>query len=436
MSTISTSGISPSQIIRSTHLLRIINALDGTTNDDIIISGSLNALHVTGSFTGSFKGDGSQLTNIIGEWDGTLDGAASITGSLVVSGTLRVGSTIVTGSTIYGTTPNAIIGEYNGGVLDIRNTNTSVNAGDTLGVIQFTAKDDASTAYTSAKIEVTAQNAPNMGDGGGGNLKFYTSTGGTSVSPSERMIISSSGNVYISSSLIVANGITGSIASSSFALTSSYLLGSAESASYALTASYILGGGGTSIDTGSFATTGSNIFIGNQTITGSALISGSIILSGSNAGIGETTTIRYNNIEIDNPTSGYDYNAKLYSDNLVFDDSGFIQTSYGNFNISRVIGSNAQYINLPVSLTGGAKTITFPNDTGTVALTYNTATTGSNTFTGNQTITGSVSITSVLTLVPNDPLPTSQPTGSISVSGSGVDCKPYFYNGITWTSLI
>ena len=54
----------------------------------------------------------------------------------------------------------------------------------------------------------------------------------------------------------------------------------------------------------------------------------------------------------------------------------------------------------------------------------------------NTTITGSVSITSVLTLAPNNPLPISQPTGSISVSGSGADCKPYFYNGTDWTSMI
>jgi hypothetical protein len=92
MSTISTSGISPSQVIRSSHLLRIINALDGTVNNDIIISGSLNVIgltqfndSVTGSFTGSFSGDGSQLTNIIGEWDGSLSGNASITGSLQVN---------------------------------------------------------------------------------------------------------------------------------------------------------------------------------------------------------------------------------------------------------------------------------------------------------------------------------------------------------------
>ena len=51
-------------------------------------------------------------------------------------------------------------------------------------------------------------------------------------------------------------------------------------------------------------------------------------------------------------------------------------------------------------------------------------------------VTGSVRITSVLTLTPNDPLPAGQPTGSIAVSGSGVDCKPYFWNGATWTSMI
>lgn len=81
MSTISKSGIAVGQIIRSEHLLRVINALDGTTSDDITISGSLKAVHITGSF----KGDGSQLTNITGEWDGTLDGDAEITGSLIVT---------------------------------------------------------------------------------------------------------------------------------------------------------------------------------------------------------------------------------------------------------------------------------------------------------------------------------------------------------------
>ena len=52
MATISTSGISPGQIIRSEHLLRVINALDGVTPIDIIITGSLSVSGST-SFTGS-----------------------------------------------------------------------------------------------------------------------------------------------------------------------------------------------------------------------------------------------------------------------------------------------------------------------------------------------------------------------------------------------
>jgi hypothetical protein len=55
---------------------------------------------------------------------------------------------------------------------------------------------------------------------------------------------------------------------------------------------------------------------------------------------------------------------------------------------------------------------------------------------GSLVVTGSVQITNVLTLPAQDPLPSGIATGSIAVSGSGVDCKPYFWNGSTWTSLI
>ena len=55
MSTISTSGIAPNSIIRSEHLLRIINALSNKENIDILISGSLS---VTGSINGTYLGLG------------------------------------------------------------------------------------------------------------------------------------------------------------------------------------------------------------------------------------------------------------------------------------------------------------------------------------------------------------------------------------------
>lgn len=48
---------------------------------------------------------------------------------------------------------------------------------------------------------------------------------------------------------------------------------------------------------------------------------------------------------------------------------------------------------------------------------------------------GSVIINSVLTLSPLGTLPSGFPSGSIAVSGSNGDCKPYFYNGTTWTVM-
>ena len=43
---------------------------------------------LSGSFSGSFQGDGSQLTGVTGEWDGSHDGNASISGSLTLAGSL------------------------------------------------------------------------------------------------------------------------------------------------------------------------------------------------------------------------------------------------------------------------------------------------------------------------------------------------------------
>ena len=45
---------------------------------------------VSGSFTGSFGGDGSAITGVVAEWDGTHDGDASITGDLVLGGSTTV----------------------------------------------------------------------------------------------------------------------------------------------------------------------------------------------------------------------------------------------------------------------------------------------------------------------------------------------------------
>lgn len=49
-------------------------------------------------------------------------------------------------------------------------------------------------------------------------------------------------------------------------------------------------------------------------------------------------------------------------------------------------------------------------------------------------VSGSTQISDVLILPPQDPLPSGKPTGSLAVSGSGADCKIYFFNG-SWNAL-
>jgi len=68
-----------------------INATDGdlTINASVTASSDISASGDVYGVTGSFKhllGDGSQLTGVTSEWDGTLNGDAEITGSLILSG--------------------------------------------------------------------------------------------------------------------------------------------------------------------------------------------------------------------------------------------------------------------------------------------------------------------------------------------------------------
>jgi hypothetical protein len=60
--------------------------------------------------------------------------------------------------------------------------------------------------------------------------------------------------------------------------------------------------------------------------------------------------------------------------------------------------------------------------------------TGSQNITGSLTVTGSATISNVLTLTPQNPLPSSIPTGSFAVSSS-IPPKPYFWDGTTWNAL-
>ena len=104
----------------------------------------------------------------------------------------------------------------------------------------------------------------------------------------------------------------------------------------------------------------------------------------------------------------------------------------GSYNT--IIGSNisalSSILNNNIILADGQGNIKYRWDSVQNNLYGNTA------ITGSLFVTGSIQISNVLTLPQQNPLPIGAPTGSIAVSGSGVDCKPYFWNGNSWTSLI
>ena len=83
MAKIPKSGIANAQTIQASHITNIIEALDGTGSYDVV---------ATGSFTGSFTGDGSNITGVTAEWDGTHVGNAEITGSLILTGDVTASS--------------------------------------------------------------------------------------------------------------------------------------------------------------------------------------------------------------------------------------------------------------------------------------------------------------------------------------------------------
>ena len=103
------------------------------------ISGSGN-VNIVGDVTASaFVGDGSALTNITAEWDGSHNGDAEITGSLILSGSnadLTVGGNIElgTGGYIYGdtTTPYLRLNNAAGGFLGYGTSHITVGGPTTI----------------------------------------------------------------------------------------------------------------------------------------------------------------------------------------------------------------------------------------------------------------------------------------------------------------
>jgi len=261
MALINKTGITNGGTIQAEHVTRAIDALSGGSTDTVV---------ATGSFSGSFKGDGSQLTGITGEWDGSLIGDALIVGKLSVTagvtaslqGTASWANNSVTasyynGSVIsssYATTASYI----NGAVLDSTATSRIIpyvsNSRLYNSNIYETATGDISIGTIGSsfgKLQVTqtstgqnglavlflandpAQSAILVSAAYSCNLLSLTSNSGS-------FIVSSNGTTTITGSMQVSAGITSSLFGTASwannAVTSSYVL-NAVSSSFATSAS-------------------------------------------------------------------------------------------------------------------------------------------------------------------------------------------------------
>jgi hypothetical protein len=272
------------------------------------------------------------------------------------------------------------------------------------------------------------------------------------TAPSGSLLVS--GSTVMSGSLSVTQGITGS------------LFGTASWAENTISASYV---------------SGSDAIVTNLTSSNDARING--IRVGKGPGGESTTTIV-------GDTSGLNLTSNAYSNTIIGSRAGNSLT-VGSYNVLigdtagyRITGNECVIVGTGAGflLTSGINNTFLGNDAGNNVSTgqsnimigrrsglgittgnYNTVigavsglagTTSNNIILadgqgnikyrwdatqnniyGNLAVTGSVQISQVLVLPPQSPLPSGVPTGSLAVSGSGVDCKPYFWNGSTWTPL-
>ena len=158
MATISKDGISDGQTSKAEHVTRIIDALDGTSTTEVIASGS---------FSGSFQGDGSSLTGVATGAGFPFSGSALITGSLLVSSS-AVDFTDVTNITV--PSPSSVNGSSNITQVYTAGSHVQVDlssAGESHNVILPTAAD--SYLGTEITFDIT---------GVGSNSKFTISGSG------------------------------------------------------------------------------------------------------------------------------------------------------------------------------------------------------------------------------------------------------------------
>ena len=320
MATISTSGIASGSIIRAEQVLRIIEALEGTDKNDIIVSGSVD---ITGSFgirSGSITNAASapfMLAYNTGSGAVTFTQRNSTSGTSGTSGTVGTSGTSGTSGTVgtsgtsgssgtSGTSGSSGSSGTNGtsgaagGDGDQYKTTSSTNETIALGSQTFVVETglswttgqtaivtDASNDANYMAGEVTAYNSAN------GNFTVnVTVVGGSGTKSSWVVNLSGEVGAAGSSGTSGTSGTTPFPYSGSADISGSLTVTGSNAPAVRVSGSTTLTGSlftsGSNISTGSLITSGSNITTGSFIVSGSNTLSGSFLQSGSTQITGST----------------------------------------------------------------------------------------------------------------------------------------------------
>lgn len=291
------------------------------------ISGSLFSTNISGTFSGSYKGDGSGLT-------GLVTSSHAVTASHAISSSYAVSSSEATTATNVHALPSNTSGD----------THYVIIANSTTGITR--ARTDNSLTYVPSTNTLTATTFAGNLTGNASTADTASVVLGTILSASFAVTAShaeSQSVQNITSNSFAASGdgpFTGSFSSSLVSFLSGSFTGSATgsfigngaglvgvvTSSFAITASHALNGGGGSGTgfpltgsapiSGTLLVTGSNTpavrVSGSTTLTGSLQVSGSTSVTGglSATSITETSALRYKENIVTLDSSDVIYNLR------------------------------------------------------------------------------------------------------------------------------